>query len=156
MLSNVSQNTSGVRVVLFFLAFVGVCVYTPVLIDSLIQRGGNAKQQITHGGDPTTVLEPTGAGRNTDVEKCDSSDYIYGESLDGHMFVKKTISNLYAVDIDGVVEFFLWDGKENLVRYSEDERAKTEIASELSSVLAYCLSSKTAPISADINFKPRR
>jgi hypothetical protein len=152
MLTNVPKNSSSVRVVFFFLAFVGVCVYTPVLIDDLIQGRGSAQQRITQGEDPSTVLEHTGAGQVLDAGKCNSTDYVYGRSLHGRMFVTKANNSLYAVNVDGAVEFFLLDDKGVVVPDSGNADSKADIGGELSSVLADCIESEAVPASVDISF----
>ena len=153
MLNNMQRNSGGVRVVFFFLAFVGICFYTPILIDDLIRRGSTPEHQIAQGADPTTVLKETGAGDMPDAEKCSSTDYLYGKSLDGYIFIKSTDNNLFAVDVDGATAFFVQNNKGVIVSDSVTTGLSADIARELTSVLADCMKSDATPPSYDISFR---
>ncbi len=153
MFNNMSRNSGSVRVILFFLVFVGICVYTPILIDGLIQRGDSDQQRIARGEDPTTVLEHTGAGQMLASDKCNTKEYIYGKSQDGYAFVKKVNTDMYAVDVGGATRFLLLDENGVVVVNAGNNDEAKDINQELSFVLEDCLNSEAVPDAVDISFR---
>lgn len=154
MLTNIPRKSGSVRVVFFFLAFVGVCVYTPILIDDLIRGRSSPEQAVAQGQDPTAVYEHPGAGQSGDAERCASAEYVYGKSLDSYLFVRKTNNNLYAVDVGGTTTFFSLDNDGVVVGDSVNINPKTDIARDLASVLTACMNSGAKPSLTNIRIKP--
>ncbi len=145
-------QSSSVRVISFFLAFVAVCVYTPILIDDLIRDNQSAQQRILRGEDPTSVLEGTAAGTPVITGKCNTTAYRYARSSDGYVFIQKAGASLYAVDVAGVVRYYTV-GMGGVVRPKlKTHSIPNDAGRDLKSMLDNCKSSVAVPVPDDISF----
>ncbi len=145
-------KSSSVRVISFFLAFVAVCVYTPILIDDLTRGNQSAQQRILRGEDPTRVLEGTAAGTPATTGKCDTADYKYARSSDGYLFIQKIDASLYAVDVAGLIEYYTVD-KGGVARPKfKTHSIPNEAGRDIKSMLENCKSSVTVPVPDHISF----
>ncbi|MCP4342018.1 MAG: hypothetical protein GY799_24835 [Desulfobulbaceae bacterium] len=145
-------KSSSVRVISFFLAFVAVCVYTPILIDDLIKDNRSAQQRILRGEDPTQVLEETAAGTPSIIGECNTTDYKYARSSDGYVFILKADASLYAVDVAGVVRYYTV-GKGGVVRPKlKTHSIPNDAGRDLKSMLDNCKSSVAVPVPDHISF----
>ena len=152
MSTNKKQKGGSVKVILYFLAFVVLCVSTPIMIDDLVRQEQTAQQRIMHGEDPTAVLEATSAGDPANTAKCNVADYVYGRSSDGYAFIQRINTNLYAVDVVGVTKHYIMDQKSRIGLESKEGTVLDGSDHELTNMLENCIKSGVVPVPADINF----
>ncbi len=150
MTSNNLQKGGSIRIIFFFLAFVAVAVYTPILIDDLIPQEQTVQQKIIQGEDPTVVLEATGAGEMPVAGKCNTKDFVYGKSSDGYLFMRRLNGNQYAVDVVGIIRHFMFDSKGLITRELSMQTNPGKIDRKLANMLNVCKKSGLTPRSIEI------
>mgnify|MGYP005636923145 CR=1 FL=1 len=148
------QKRSSVRVILSFLAFVVVCIYTPILIDDMIRGELTVEQRILQGTDPASILEATSSGGQ--VVDCSTSGYLFGSSMDGYAFVHKLNTDQYAVEVSGVTRYYLVDRENSVARPVSAGGNGDVIDENLSSMLENCKKSGVVPTPVKISFAPKK
>jgi len=145
MISNNPQKGSSIRIIFLFLVFVAVAIYTPIFVDDLIQQEQTAQQRIKQGEDPTTVLEATAAGEQPVSGKCNTTDFLYGISRDGYLFIHRLTGNQYAVDVVGTIRHFMFNTKGQITGELLADANPGELDCELANMLNLCKKSLATP-----------
>jgi len=144
-----ATKTRNKNIILMLLPFCGLLLiifseFTPILMHRWVQA--NRKPGlIKQGEDPTTVLEATAAGEQPVSGKCNTTDFLYGISRDGYLFIHRLTGNQYAVDVVGTIRHFMFNTKGQITGELLADANPGELDCELANMLNLCKKSLATP-----------